>query len=662
MNTKKNLKSLIACTLGLCLLFSPVLFPAAAQESAGEKAGISPAGEAVQQPETTLPELLLPEGDNSGEGTEGDASPDGGGSQSGLTGVLPAPELPAVSELPALPEGSESSGDPVLSESPAPPEGSTLPEGSTPPPVPVPDNLCGQVGDMLETQEHMGYINGYSDGTFRPEGRITRAEVAQIFYNLLLTEPEITVSFPDVNPNEWYGKPLLSLASLGLFKGYPDGGLHPSDSITRAEFVALAARLAEFLEGEAAFSDVNWDDWYGLALRSAVAHGWIGGYPDGTFRPGEPITRAEAVKIFNRMLERYGDDNAHSYSITVSFGDVGRVYWAYREITEAATPHDYQMQNGREQWHDVGGWQQKKGDWFYFDTGTNRYLTGFCSIGSYVYYFDPGSGALRTGWQVIGGKHYLLPDRSQEDRKLAYDKNLTRVNFTAGNRGYGDIKYITVHYTSEPNDTPWTETESFKDKYRGASAGYFVDQNDIVQCVEDKNVSWHCGNDVYYHDACRNNNSIGIEMCTMKTDDKNATSPYDDDWYFTEGTKQNTAALVRELMMKYAVPLENVVRHNDISHKTCPAPFVNSFAAWQDFLKLVDQGQTGYKGYYAARITASLLNVRSGPGTDYPKIGELGEGDIITVYRETGKDNQLQGRWVEIDGGWVMYEYISRLA
>ncbi len=525
--------------------------------------------------------------------------------------------------------------------------------------------LCEAVSDLLETEAHSSYVSGYKNGSFRPEGKITRAETAQLFYSLLKDKPDLTASFSDVPEAAWYSTQVRALASLGAISGYPSGEFRPNRNITRAEFVSIAARFSAPLTGEAGFSDVG-QSWATPAITSAVAHGWIRGYKDGTFRPDAPITRAEAVTILNAMLGRTPDSRMVTLYFAVEFSDVSRSYWAYPQICEAATSHEYTLQNGKEAWvfpdrYDGAGWVTEDGDTYYLAGEAQEPLIGFQHIGEYTYYFDPNSGKLLTGWRVIDGKHYLLPEKNQESRSLKISELLTKINYRAAHRSFDDIDYITVHYTATPGDTAKGECQAFLDVYRAASAHYFVDGGGAWRCVMDRDISWHCGNDIYYHDFCRNSNSIGIEMCCLKGDPSNASSAYDSDWYFSEQTMENTAKLVRELMMRYGIPLENVVRHNDISHKVCPAPFVNDFSAWQKFLGQISQNKTDYKGAYPARITASSLTVYSGPGSGYHAIKKLKKNDVVTVLEERGKDIIGSGRWVKIKEGWIPYEYISRL-
>lgn len=568
---------------------------------------------------------------------------------------LPAEEQEEPSEPkeeePSLPEEEEPAG----------------PEGSPEPPEeakPFPF-LCEKVSDLLETEAHNSYVSGYKNGSFQPEGKITRAETAQLFYSLLKDKPELTASFSDVPEKAWYSTQVRALASLGAISGYPSGEFRPNRNITRAEFVSIAARFSAPLPGEAGFSDVG-QNWATPAISSAVSHGWIRGYKDGTFRPDASITRAEAVTIVNAMLGRVPDSRMVTLYFAVEFSDVSRSYWAYPQICEAATAHEYTLQSGKESWvfpdrYDGSGWVTEDGDTFYLAGEAQEPLIGFQHIGEYTYYFDPNSGKLLTGWKVIDGKHYLLPEKNQESRSLKISELLTKINYRAAHRSFDDIQYIAVHYTATPGDTARGECLAFQDVYRAASAHYFVDGGGAWRCVMDRDISWHCGNDVYYHDFCRNSNSIGIEMCCLKGDPSNAYSAYDSDWYFSEQTMENTSKLVRELMMRYGIPLENVVRHNDISHKVCPAPFVNDFSAWQKFLDRVSQNKTDYKGAYPARITASKLTVYSGPGSGYSAVATLKKNDTVTVLEERGKDIIGSGRWVKIRQGWIPYEYISRL-
>ncbi|MBR1736238.1 MAG: N-acetylmuramoyl-L-alanine amidase [Firmicutes bacterium] len=150
----------------------------------------------------------------------------------------------------------------------------------------------------------------------------------------------------------------------------------------------------------------------------------------------------------------------------------------------------------------------------------------------------------------------------------------------------GGIKYIVIHYTASPNDTALGEAKYFAHNYIGASAHFFVDENEVVQSVDVKDTAWHCEGANRFYSLCRNSNSIGIELCCRKYNmtTKNAT---DKDWYFLENTVKNAAEIARELVTKYNIPIQNIIRHYDVTHKICPAPYVHDERQWELFLNKV---------------------------------------------------------------------------
>ena len=139
---------------------------------------------------------------------------------------------------------------------------------------------------------------------------------------------------------------------------------------------------------------------------------------------------------------------------------------------------------------------------------------------------------------------------------LKISKNLTKTNYTPMQNKR--IMWIVIHYVGAVS-TAFNNTEYFKSTYRGASANYFVDEHSIWQCVEDSNKAWHVGANKYYN-SCRNENSIGIEMCCKKKNGK---------WYFEPETEKNTMELTKYLMELYNVPLIRVCRHFDVTRKRC---------------------------------------------------------------------------------------------
>ena len=210
------------------------------------------------------------------------------------------------------------------------------------------------VDRWLNTRDHIAYLSGYPDGTFGPDRNMTRAEVAQMFYALLNDQNvPATVSFSDVPDGAWYADAVETLASLGLFTGYPDGTFHPNSTITRAEFAAAALSFADMApSARCSFPDVSAQDWFYPYVASAAEYGWIGGYPDGTFRPSGSITRAEVAVIVNHMLGRTPDQSFVDRSLDrlVSFSDLNSSHWAFYPIMEASNSHDHIKAGGSEQW------------------------------------------------------------------------------------------------------------------------------------------------------------------------------------------------------------------------------------------------------------------------------------------------------------------------
>ena len=210
------------------------------------------------------------------------------------------------------------------------------------------------VSDWLNTEDHNAYLNGYPGSLFGPDNNMTRAEVAQMFYNLLLDKNvPITVTFDDVPADAWYTEAVNTLASLDILNGVGNNKFEPERSITRAEFTTIAMRFTNgTLSGTNIFPDVNPDDWFYDYVVGSIQYGWINGYPDGTFGPNDSITRAEVTTITNRMLGRSADEafvDSHQDSL-VQFGDITDRHWAYYQVMEATNAHDYTETNGVEDW------------------------------------------------------------------------------------------------------------------------------------------------------------------------------------------------------------------------------------------------------------------------------------------------------------------------
>ncbi|MBQ3262560.1 MAG: S-layer homology domain-containing protein [Oscillospiraceae bacterium] len=214
-------------------------------------------------------------------------------------------------------------------------------------------------GPVLDNVTHNSYLSGYPDGTVHPNAGITRAEVATIIYRLMTEETRTFYytrvnAFSDVPSFEWFNDQISTLARASVLGGYPDGSFHPNSPITRAELATILTRLTVLEKTETEVTPVNFKDlaghWAAANIRNAAANGWVNGYPDGTFRPDQNVTRAEAVTMVNRMLGR----NPSVLTTTAgmkTFSDNDPAEWYYIAIQEAANGHDYvRGDDGHEMW------------------------------------------------------------------------------------------------------------------------------------------------------------------------------------------------------------------------------------------------------------------------------------------------------------------------
>jgi len=193
---------------------------------------------------------------------------------------------------------------------------------------------------------HKPYIMGYEDGTLRPNDYITRAEIVAILDRILEKKTTYKNTFIDVEESNWYGNSVNNVVGLGIIEGYPDNTFRGNDYIKRSEFVAIVARVSDLDSKEYAtktLSDVSIEHWANSYINYIVDKGYLKGYEDGTFRPDENLTRAEAIAIINRVLERvpdknYIDENHTNFS---RYEDVTPKLWAYYDIIEATVMHNY---------------------------------------------------------------------------------------------------------------------------------------------------------------------------------------------------------------------------------------------------------------------------------------------------------------------------------
>ena len=205
----------------------------------------------------------------------------------------------------------------------------------------------------LNTEDHYAYIVGYEDGSVQPEGDITRAEVATIFFRLLTDESRNefwsqTNDYTDVPADAWYNNAVSTLSNAGVIDGYEDGTFKPDGNITRAEFATIAVRFFEATyDGGDLFSDIagHWAQDY---INEAANAGIVDGYPDGTFRPQQYITRAEAMTMVNRTIDRHPDAD-HLLDDMIVWPDNPETAWYYEQVQEATNSHEYTMNTDDEQ-------------------------------------------------------------------------------------------------------------------------------------------------------------------------------------------------------------------------------------------------------------------------------------------------------------------------
>ena len=210
----------------------------------------------------------------------------------------------------------------------------------------------------LNTKDHYSYLIGYSDGTVRPNGRITRAEVATIFFRLLTDDARqrnwsSENNFSDVSADKWYNNAVSTLCHMGVLGGYSDGTFRPNAPITRAEFAKIAVSFSQ-ANGSAVYSyftDVKTTDWFAPYVTTAKDSGLIEGYSDGSFKPENRITRAEACAIVNSVLGRKPSKSHMKISGRIDWPDCTTADWFYEAIMEATNSHTYQMGKRVETWN-----------------------------------------------------------------------------------------------------------------------------------------------------------------------------------------------------------------------------------------------------------------------------------------------------------------------
>lgn len=222
---------------------------------------------------------------------------------------------------------------------------------------------AAETAATLDRDNHYAYIIGYPDGSVQPSGSITRAEVATIFFRLMTDDSRAqlwskTNDYSDVNAGDWYNNAISTMTAAKVVNGYSDGTFKPNATITRAEFAAIAARFINGrYVGTDKFSDIS-GHWAAELINRAAHTGWINGYEDHTFKPDQNITRAEAMTLVNNVLNRHVAISGLSENMTV-WNDNSESEWYYTAVQEATNSHAYTKTDGNETWTGI----QPARDW-----------------------------------------------------------------------------------------------------------------------------------------------------------------------------------------------------------------------------------------------------------------------------------------------------------
>ena len=208
----------------------------------------------------------------------------------------------------------------------------------------------------LNRRDHFAFLVGYAGKTFGPERNMTRAEVTTMFARLLTEQIEAgktySGTFSDVPKSYWAANYIGYMQQFGIVTGYTDGSFRPNAPVTRAEFAAIASRFEKLTQGSKSFTDVPDTHWAVRYINFAATRGWVTGYADRSFKPENPITRAEVAAVTCRLLERSADQSyirSHIGELR-TFADVTESHWAYWYTMEAANGHDYTKSGDSESW------------------------------------------------------------------------------------------------------------------------------------------------------------------------------------------------------------------------------------------------------------------------------------------------------------------------
>lgn len=212
---------------------------------------------------------------------------------------------------------------------------------------------------QLDRVNHTAFLQGYPEGTFEPEESMTRAEMTAMFARLLTekmqADTEYPTTFTDVSSKHWAAGYIGYMQKFNIVTGYSDGKFRPDEPVTRAEFAAIASRFEKLTEGTKAFTDVKDSHWAAKYINYAATRGWVSGYPDGTFKPEDYISRAEVSAATCRILERSADQSyvKNNSAKIRTYSDVKENHWAYWYVTESSNGHEYTKSGSSEMWNEI---------------------------------------------------------------------------------------------------------------------------------------------------------------------------------------------------------------------------------------------------------------------------------------------------------------------
>ena len=223
--------------------------------------------------------------------------------------------------------------------SPSTPSTPAKPDETKPTLAPIPE--------MLNGEDHYAYLLGYEDGTVRPNGSISRAEVATVLFRLLKDDVRMQNltkdnAYSDVSDTAWYAAAVSTLSKMGVISGYPDGTFRPNAPITRAEFAAMIARFDETAKSaDTPFTDIS-GHWAENAIGKAYGNGWVEGSGKTVFCPESNLTRAETATLLNRVLHRLPEKESDLLANQIVWPDNPETFWGYLAIQEATNSHEYE--------------------------------------------------------------------------------------------------------------------------------------------------------------------------------------------------------------------------------------------------------------------------------------------------------------------------------